>query len=91
MIAGMNVTIELSDEKAAAFKTQAEAMGLTIEDWLQQLGEQHMQSKSIAHLQMTNPKEWARQFRAWAESHDPNTPVLSEEAMSRESIYPDRP
>jgi hypothetical protein len=37
-----------------------------------------------------NPKEWAREFRAWANSHNPNTPVLSDEAMSRESIYPDR-
>jgi hypothetical protein len=44
---------------------------------------------SIAHLQRTNPKEWARQFREWCDSHDPNLPVLSDEAMSRESIYPD--
>jgi hypothetical protein len=45
---------------------------------------------SIAHLQKTDPQEWARQFDAWVDSHDPNTPVLSDEAMSRESIYPDR-
>lgn len=45
---------------------------------------------SIAHLQKTDPKEWARQFDAWVNSHDPNTPVLSDDAMSRESIYPDR-
>jgi len=86
----MNVTIELSDEKAAAFKRQAEAEGLTVERWLEQIAEQHVQPVSIAHLQKTNPKEWARQFDAWVDSHDPNTPVLSDEAMSRESIYPDR-
>jgi len=39
--------------------------------------------------QKTDPGEWARQFRAWADSHDPNTPVLSDEAMSQDSIYPD--
>jgi hypothetical protein len=44
---------------------------------------------SIAHLLKTNPREWARQFRAWADGHDPEIPVLSDEAMSRESIYPD--
>jgi hypothetical protein len=44
---------------------------------------------SIAHLQRTNPREWARQFRAWADGHDPKIPVLSDEAMGRESIYPD--
>jgi len=56
--------------------------------WLQ--AEQHVQPASIAHLQKTNPKEWALQFDAWVDSHDPNTPVLLDEAMSRESIYPDR-
>jgi len=86
----MNVTIELSEEKAAALKAQADAQGLTIERWLEQIVEQHVQPVSIAHLQKTNPKEWARQFDAWVDSHDPNTPVLSDEAMSRESIYPDR-
>ena len=86
----MNVTIELSDENAAALKAQAAAQGMTVERWVQAIAEQHVQPHSIAHLQKTNPKEWARQFRAWADSHDPNMPVLSDEAMSRDSIYPDR-
>ena len=86
----MNLTIQLSDEKAEALRTQAEAQGLTVERWLEQIAEQYLQPVSIAHLQKTNPQEWARQFDAWVNSHDPNTPVLSDEAMSRESIYPDR-
>lgn len=86
----MTVTLELSPEIEAALKSQAQARGLSIEQWLLQLAQQNAPSVSIAHLQKTNPKEWARQFRAWAESHDPNTPVLSDEAMSRDSIYPDR-
>jgi hypothetical protein len=53
------------------------------------IADQQVQPLSIAHLQKTNPQEWARQFRAWADSHDPNTAVLTDEAMSRESIYPD--
>ncbi len=86
----MNLTIQLSDEKAEALRTRAEAQGLTVERWLEQIAEQYLQPASIAHLQKTNPKEWARQFDAWVNSHDPHTPVLSDEAMSRESIYPDR-
>ncbi len=86
----MNLTIELSDEKAAALKAQAEAKGLTVEGWLEQIAQQLVQPVSGAHLQKTNPKEWARQFDDWVDSHDPKTPVLSDEAMSRESIYPDR-
>ncbi len=86
----MNLTIELSDEKAVALKAQAEARGLTIERWLELLAEQQVQPVSIAHLQKANPAEWARQFDMWVNSHDPNTPVLSDEAMARDSIYPDR-
>jgi len=86
----MTLTIELSPEREAALRAQARALGLSIEEWLLYLAEQHVPSGSIAHLQKTDPEEWARQFRAWADNHDPNTPVLSDEAMSRESIYPDR-
>ena len=88
----MNLTIELSDEKAAMLKSQAAAHGLTIEQWVEQIAEQHAQEQpiSIAHLQKTNPKEWAQQFHAWAEGHDRTTPLLSDQAVSRENIYPDR-
>jgi Arc/MetJ-type ribon-helix-helix transcriptional regulator len=32
-------------------------------------------------------EEWSREFRAWVHSHSTETPLLSEEAISRESIY----
>jgi hypothetical protein len=53
-----------------------------------ELADQSVQPVSIAHLQRTDPEEWVRQFDAWVDSHSPGTPVLSDEAMSRESIYP---
>ena len=86
----MTLTLKLTPEREAALKAQAQARGMSVEQWLLELTEQFAPSASIAHLQRTNPKEWGRQFRAWAESHDPNTPVLPDEAMRRESIYPDR-
>jgi uncharacterized protein (DUF1778 family) len=85
----MTVTLNLSPEKEAAFKAQARARGLSLEQWMLDVADQSAQPVSIAHLQKTNPEECARQFRAWADSRDPKTPVLSDEAMSRESIYPD--
>jgi hypothetical protein len=86
----MNVTIELSEGQAATLKVQAEAQGLTVERWLEQVAAQLAPVASIAHLQKTNPTEWARRFHEWAESHDRTTPLLSEQAVSRDSIYPDR-
>ena len=86
--------IELPDEQVAALKAKAAAAGLTLEAWLKQLAAPEMTGEkpdqtSIVHLQKSNPEEWARRFRAWADSHDPALPVLSDTAMSRESIYPD--
>ncbi|MBI3209597.1 MAG: hypothetical protein HYZ37_11950 [Candidatus Solibacter usitatus] len=86
----MKVVIELSKEQASVLKAQAEAQGLTVEGWFQEIAGHHAPPGSIAHLQKTDPREWARRFHEWAESHDRTTPLLSEEAISRESIYPDR-
>jgi len=85
----MTVILNLPPEKEAIFKAQAQACGLSLEQWMLDVANQHVQPVSIAHLQKTNPQEWARHFDAWVDSHNPNNPVLSDEAMSRESIYPD--
>ena len=85
----MTVTLNLPPEKEAVFQAQAQARGLTLEQWMLEVADQQVPPVSSAHLQKTNPEEWARQFDAWVNSHDPNIPVLSDEAMSRESIYPD--
>ena len=85
----MTVTLNLPPEKEAAFKAQAQARGLSLEQWMLDVADQQVPPVSIAHLQRTDPEEWARQFRIWADSHDPNIQVLSDEAMSRESMYPD--
>jgi len=69
----MNVTIELSDEKAAALKAQAEAHGLTVERWLEQIAEEHVQPASIVICKKTNPKSGPA-FDAWVDSHDPTRP-----------------
>ena len=88
----MTLTIKLSDEKVEALKAQAKARGLTVERWVEQIAVQHAEAQpaSIAHLQKTDPKEWARRFHEWAEGHVRTTPLLSDEAISRESIYSDR-
>jgi len=83
----MTVTLELPPEKEAAFQAQAAARGLSLEQWILAVADQALPPVSIVHLQKTNPKEWARQFDAWANSHNPNTPVLCDEDMSRDSIY----
>jgi argininosuccinate lyase len=85
----MTVTLNLPPEKEAVFKAQAEARGLSLEQWMLDVAEQQVHLVSVAHLQKTDPQEWARHFDAWVDSHKRDVPVLSDEAMSRESIYSD--
>ena len=40
--------------------------------------------------QTATPEEWSKAWREWTDGHDPDTPVLSDEAMERESIYEGR-
>ena len=86
----MTITLNLPADQEAVFKAQAQARGLTLEQWMLEAAAQSAQPLSVANLQKTNPREWARQFHTWAESHDPTTLPLPDEAVSRDSIYPDR-
>lgn len=83
----MTITLNVPPEKETAYRAQAR--GLSVEQWMLEVADQSVEPASVAHLQKTNPQEWARHFDAWVDSHNPNTPVLSDAAMNRESIYPD--
>jgi len=92
----MTLIIDLPDDQVATLKARAASAGLTLEAWFTKLAAAETSAQKsgqgtqcIVHLQKSNPREWARQFRAWADGHDPNMPILSDNAMSREVIYPD--
>ena len=34
-----------------------------------------------------NTEQWLREFKAWVHGHATTTPLLSDEAISRDSIY----
>ena len=87
------MTLTLPPELEAKVQQQARREGMSIEGWLQHVVERELEQHPPppASLQdEVSPEEWVRQFRAWAQSHDRDTPLLSDEAISRESIYPDR-
>ncbi|MDZ4800705.1 MAG: hypothetical protein SGI92_21305 [Bryobacteraceae bacterium] len=82
----MTVTLELAPEREAVLKAQAEACGLTVEQWLIQLTEQVVPPASRAHLQRTDPDAWAREFVAWAEGNGRTTPLLSDECCQTKQL-----
>ncbi|WP_254564089.1 hypothetical protein [Oscillatoria sp. HE19RPO] len=46
--------------------------------------------RAKAFYETATPAERAKAFREWAQSHPRNQPYLSDEAISRESIYGER-
>ena len=85
----MSITLELSPAQEAAFQAQAQARGLSLEAWMLDVARQHIQPVSVTHLQKPDIEERLKRLDAWFNHPRPVSPVLSDEAMSRESIYPD--
>ena len=85
----MTVTLHIPADKEAAFRAKAMARGMTIEQWMLEAASEHVEPACVAHLQKTHPEEWTRHLDAWFDSPRPETPILSDEAMSRDSIYAD--
>jgi len=47
----MTVTLHLPAEKEAAFEAQAQARGLSLEQWILEIADRHLQPVSIAHAE----------------------------------------
>jgi len=54
----MTVTIRLSDEQAAALEAQAAEEGLSVEEWLQRLAEQHAKLRAFVMGQPSGRPVW---------------------------------
>lgn len=89
----MNATINepIAPEIIQAIIAQATALGLSVNDFLRQsLGltnGAHVSERPF--YETATREEWKQEFNKWADSHNPNTPALTLEAVSRESIYSD--
>jgi hypothetical protein len=85
----MTVTLDLRPEVEEQLLAEAKARGLSVEAYIQQELESKLLSKE-------NPNhipydEWLRRFNDFLKSHDYiKAPPLSDEAISRESIYRER-
>lgn len=82
----MPVTLKLKRELEAGLLRQAEASGMTLEDYLLLLVEGAVLPK--AH-ESSSAEERAAAFEVWAAGHRPTT-LLSDYAVSREAMYEGR-
>jgi len=81
----MAVTLKLSPEVEERISAEAKARGLSVEDYIQR----ELEGKSITPDPNGLPfEEWLQKWNEWLSSHDYiKAPPLSDEAISRESIY----
>jgi hypothetical protein len=54
------------------------------------VGLETLRSKLAVVREPETAEQWIARFHAWVHSHSTSTPLLSDEAVSRESIYRDR-
>jgi hypothetical protein len=82
----MTVTLNLPPDIEESFLAQARALGISVDDFVLNL----LVRVPTGPPESETADQWIRRFREWAESHPIDTPLLSDEAISRESIYSDR-
>jgi hypothetical protein len=82
----MTVTLNLKPEIEAGLVAQAQASGMTVEEYLLSVVEGAVLPATQKSL---SAEERAIAFEAWSASHRP-TPPLSDYAVSRDSMYQGR-
>jgi hypothetical protein len=92
----MSLTIEVSGELEAALEAQAREQGLTAARLARRVLARALtpglegEDRDLSNgTRGASGKEKARAFVEWARSHR-DTPPLSDEAISRDTMYPDR-
>lgn len=85
----MTVTIELKPEVEEQLEAQAKESGLSVKDYLEKRVEEMISASELQPAK--TPQERVRLWREFINSHDDiKAPPLSDEAISRESIYRER-
>ena len=82
----MNVTLSLNPEVEKGLLARAQERGVSLNDYLQEIV---TREAGLIDTTGKSGKEKAIAFVQWAKSHRYTTPI-SDEAISRASMYPDR-
>jgi hypothetical protein len=80
----MSSNIEVQPEIAAKIAAHARAAGISISEYLRDLIEK---TDSLPERDSLSPEQRVGMLREWAASHELDTPLLSDDAISREQIY----
>jgi hypothetical protein len=86
----VTITLNLTPEVEAGLLAQAEASGMTLDEFLTRQLEVLTRAGSPSYAYApASAEQWERELDEWLDSF-PQHPVLSDEAVNRENWYPDR-
>lgn len=84
------MTIQLNSEQEQLIGQAIEAGLITNADDIVDVGigtlRQRLQSRIESSAEL-DTEQWLREFKRWVHGHSTTTPLLSDEAISRDSIY----
>jgi hypothetical protein len=80
------MSLNLNPDMEARLIALAQSSGVSVEDFLLRIVEERTPRSKALRL---SPDQWAAEFDAWADSF-PEAPLIPDEALSRENLYPDR-
>lgn len=86
----MTVTLDLKPEVEERIVAEAKARGLSVETYILNVLEKEATNGEASFALRGTPEQWKTAFLEWAHAERPPHPPLSDEAMSRESIYRER-
>jgi hypothetical protein len=76
----------MTQEEQAALLAQAKAQGVSVDALLRKAVQHIISVTSKINTQQVSADQWQKEFEEWLDSL-PNIPTLSDEAISRDSIY----
>ena len=82
----VTVPVFLTPEEQAALVAQAKAQGLPVDALLRKAVLHIIAAPSDVNPEQLNAEQWVKEFEDWLDGL-PDMPMLSDEAISRESIY----
>jgi hypothetical protein len=86
----MTITLNLTPETETRLIAQAAARGMSVEELLKAAIDTLLAASEPTLPTVISSQERAEKFINWARSYSIKTPLLSDEAISRESIYRER-
>lgn len=87
----MTIVFELRPEIEARVIALAAAQGVSVEEYIQSFLESLASLDEGHSYDSMTAEQWAKEFEEWLDGHDYITaPPLTDEAISRESIYRER-